>query len=484
MKKIIFLLSICLCNTLYAQSSMRRCTLLPITDSVGGAVGYKVYEQVEVKLQKSRWCNFISNSDVMSIFTKYRENLPQYLKKKEVLVAVGEKLKVGSIIYINIKHELSGIDLEMQIYSDNGKDLYFSERMSLGDDHIESMVGAIYNWLEMYSKMIPYDARVNGILGDQVTLEVNKSYPKQIGQKFIIKREVNRKRHPLLKKIVDWDTEVVAEGKIQSVSDDMALGIIQKYQSQNKINVGDWVRLKEVEIQTTKIKKEKPAERPGTMGILSVAFLGSSSSLDSSPSSGSIRMSGLLYGIDFRVEGWITRNYFAALEVEKSLGRLEKTSGSPTENKVSANNGGYKLTLGYKYLPIGFFFGPQVDFFIGNSTYTYDFDTHASDGFGQNSISGFVMGVRTNIPINRDFRVVANAEFMPLPKFSDQDDIFEPAKAVTSMGLEIGIKFNYTARMTFDSTLEAISRKARFDGDIDQLTYRDTRIKLGASFNF
>ena len=94
-----------------AQSSMRRCTLLPITDSVGGAVGYKVFDQVELELKKSNWCTYVSNSGLISVFSRYRENLPQYLKTKEVLRTVAEKLQVGSLIRGALSHDIDHIAL-------------------------------------------------------------------------------------------------------------------------------------------------------------------------------------------------------------------------------------------------------------------------------------------------------------------------------------------------------------------------------------
>ena len=95
MKLLILAFILVLPLSLFAQASMRRCTLLPITDSVGGAIGFKVFEDVEKDLKKSNWCTYVSNSGLINIFSKYRENLPQYLKTKEVLKAVADKLQVG-----------------------------------------------------------------------------------------------------------------------------------------------------------------------------------------------------------------------------------------------------------------------------------------------------------------------------------------------------------------------------------------------------
>jgi hypothetical protein len=486
MKFILILITFLIGSQLWAQSSMRRCTLLPITDSVGGAIGFKVFEQVEEELKKSNWCTYISNSNLISVFSRYRENLPQYLKSKEVLVTVSEKLKVGSLILVSLKNEINGIDAEIKIYGENGEDLYFSEKTSLKTDEIDVVSDAINNWLEVYAKTIPYDAKINGVLGDQITLDVGKGYPINIGQKFLVKRPIQTKKHPLLKKIVDWETLLLAEGKIFNISDNQALGILKAYKSDKKVVAGDWVRLEEFKEEEKEINEEekKEDETPGTLGILSMALFGSASSVDTKTPSDSNRMSGNIFGVDFRLEGWITREYFAAIEIERALGSLKETSGNPSKSTVNVNNSTFKLTGGYKYLPIGFFFGPQIDIYTGYVKHTFDLDVSETDGFGKNSISGIVLGTAVNVPLNREYRLVAQAEFIPLPTFSEEDSIYGSAEMATSMELEIGVKYQYATRMTIDGTIETLSNKARFNGTYKEVSYKDNRFKLGLSFNF
>ncbi len=486
MKFILILITFLVGSQLWAQSSMRRCTLLPITDSVGGAIGFKVFEQVEEELKKSNWCTYISNSNLISVFSRYRENLPQYLKSKEVLVTVSEKLKVGSLILVSLKNEINGIDAEIKIYGENGEDLYFSEKTSLKTDEIDVVSDAINNWLEVYAKTIPYDAKINGVLGDQITLDVGKGYPINIGQKFLVKRPIQTKKHPLLKKIVDWETLLLAEGKIFNISDNQALGILKAYKSDKKVVAGDWVRLEEFKEEEKEINEEekKEDETPGTLGILTMALFGSASSVDTKTPSDSNRMSGNIFGVDFRLEGWITREYFAAIEIERALGSLKETSGNPSKSTVNVNNSTFKLTGGYKYLPIGFFFGPQIDIYTGYVKHTFDLDVSETDGFGKNSISGIVLGTAVNVPLNREYRLVAQAEFIPLPTFSEEDSIYGSAEMATSMELEIGVKYQYATRMTIDGTIETLSNKARFNGTYKEVSYKDNRVKLGLSFNF
>jgi hypothetical protein len=487
MRIILALVTLLFSLSLFAQSSMRRCTLLPITDSVGGAIGYKVFEDVEQELKKSNWCTYVSNSGLINVFSRYRENLPQYLKTKEVLTVVSDKLKVGSLILVTLKNELTGVEAEMTVYGENGEDIYFSEKSQLKGDEIDLISQTIKNWLDMYAKMIPYDAKINGILGDQITLDVGKGYPIQIGQKFLVKRPTAKKKHPLLKKIVDWETEVLAEGKVFNISDNQALGMVKVYKTDKKLAQGDWIRLEEMKqdvINDPTIEEDKEAQAPGSLGILSVALFGSSSSVDTNTPTGSKRLGGNLYGFDFRVEGWITRQYFAALELERSIGTLKEKSGNPSKSSVNANNGTFKLTGGYKYLPIGFFYGPQIDIYGGYANHSFDLDVSTPDGFGKNTISGLVFGTNANIPINREYRFFAQAEFIPFPTYSEDDKIYGTAKSASSMELEIGMKYQYTPRMTVDGSLETLSRKAKFNGQYKELSYKDNRLKVGVSFNF
>jgi hypothetical protein len=487
MKIFFFIVLLVLSLPTWSQSSMRRCALLPVTDSVGGAIGFKVFEELETQLKRSNWCTYVSNAGLLNVFSRYRENLPQYLKQKEVLKTVSDKLKVGSIIRLVIVNEVKGVELQLEVYGDNGEDLYFSEKTLVASDDIELITQTAKTWLDTYSKTIPYDAKLNGILGDQITLDVGKGYPIHIGQSFVVKRPVSIKKHPLLKKIVDWDTEVLAEGKVFNISDNQALGMVKVYKTDKKLTVGDWVRLeewKQAVIHDPTLDDKKEEDTLGTLGILSLALFGSSSSTDTNGPNGSTRMSGNLFGIDFRVEGWITRQYFAALEISRSLGSQKTDQGNPTKDSVNVNNSTFKLTGGYKYLPIGFFYGPQIDIYGGYAKHSFDLDTSTTDGFGKNSISGIVLGTRANIPINREYRFVAGAEFIPFPTFTDEDSIFGSASSASSLEIEVGIKYQYTPRMTLDATIETSSQKAKFSGTFKEVSYKDNHLKLGASFNF
>ncbi len=482
---IISLIILCLPHFSWA-SSMRRCTLLPVIDDVSGAIGTKVHIQIEEYLKENNWCEYISNSGLMSIFVKYRDNLSEHLKSPKVIETVGVKLGVGSIIKTEMKNEISGIEITVTIYGSNGTDIYFHEKFSQKDKEIDSIVNVIKNWLDIYSKTIPYDAQVEGVLGDQLTINSGKSHFVREGQTVIVKRQKSKKQHPLLKKIVDWETEVLAEGVVTNISDNQSLVRITRAYSEKKILNGDWIRVEHNKPVTKEKNIEEELEKvvPGSLGELSLKFFVSNTSLNTNTPNEDPRMSGNIFGVDLRAEAWITRNYIGGIELIRGVGSLDLKSGNSQKDKVSTTISGYKFMGGYRYLPIGFFYGPRVDLFGGITKFTYDSTLSAEDGFGTHSFSGLFIGVKGSVPISREYRVFANAEFLPFPSFKDEDSVYGSAKNVTSLNLEFGLNYTISTNITFDASLETSSRKSRFSGGYQEVSYKDTLIKLGSTFTF
>lgn len=488
MKKLIALVMLLAAVTSYAQDgySMRRCVMLPISDGVGGALGTKVFAELEVYLRDNTWCQYQSNSELLGVFSRYRENLPQHLKSPEVIRTVAERLKSGSIIRINLVKEIGTLEVQLDVLGSNGEDLLFSERSILNKDDLEVAVQTVRNWLEIYGKIIPYDGKITGILGDQITLDIGKGYSIKMGQDFTAKRLKGVKKHPLLKKVVEWDARSLASGKIFSISDNQALGVVKVYKSDTKLQPGDWVRLEPLKDDKTLDELRYPQDPKDSFGKLGIAslYLTAGQSSHSTSFDGTKRLGGLMLGFQGRVEAWVTRNWFGHMELGRSLGTLKKSSGNLESSRSDYQRGTFKFGGGYKYLPLGFFYGPQVDFYAGYASHLYKADFNEDDGRGEFGINGFNMGVSTNFPVGREYRGVLRAEFLPFASFSDDDSVYGSAKTTSWLQLEMGVKYQYSPSLTLDGLFEMTSAKATFGGDIKSVSAQDTGVKLGASLNF
>ncbi|MBD66919.1 MAG: hypothetical protein CME62_17080 [Halobacteriovoraceae bacterium] len=461
--------------------------LLPITDTAGNSFGYKIFELLEAKLTEEKWCEYQSSSDVIGIFSKYRDKLSTYLRDENVLKTVADRLKVGTIIRVSLEYEVDKINVEMTVIGENGKDIYLQEKALLNEVNEDLVMTTLGNWLELYESSIPYDGKVVGVLGEQVTFTVPGHKNVSIGQDFIVKRLISKKRHPLLKKVVEWDNIMLAKGKVFNKSSGQGLGIIKVYTTNRRVNTGDWIKLEKVnpnKIIDDKRFEEEKANTYGKLGELTIAFSLGSHTASTSAVSGNNKMAGLIYGINLEAEAWMTRNYFAIGEFSRQVGNLDSQSGSPDSDTSGQNSGTFKIGGGYKYLPMGFFYGPQVNLYGGWVKYSYQLDKSATDGFGTNSISGFFLGVGGSIPLQKTIRVFGSGEILPFGDFNDEDNIFGSTDAVSSMAFEAGVHYYWSPLIKIVGAFEVLNNSAKTGGSNSEVSYRDTSLKFGGVFTF
>lgn len=466
-----------------ADTSMKRCTLLPITDGVGGAIANPVFIQVEKKVKAGQYCTYVSNSDLLGVFSRYKSKLASHLKSPEVLQVVSDKLNVGSLIRVHIVNEINGVEVEMQVHGANGVDSYFHERKSLPTTDVDEIAFQITRWISEYDKTIPYDALVLGVLGEQVTIDLPKDLAVRTGQEFVVKKLHHKKQHPLLKKIVEWDSEVIAQGKINSVSDTQALGEISHYRNNGRIAAGDWIKILPYKEPKQTLPKEEKKIEPGKLGVLTALLTANSATTKNKTPKGGNSLSGAQLGVDLTAEAWITRMYFAKLNFGRSTGNLTRDSGK-INRSLQLNYTQVKILGGYKYLPLGYFYGPQIDLYGGYGSFTYDTENAYQDGYSFHKFSGIIVGALGNIPINNRYRFYAGFELMGFGNFSGGDRTYGDSKSVTSFELDLGVKYQQNPRMTIDAGMEFASRTGAFSGQYKEVLYRDKKFKIGASFTF
>ena len=285
----------------YSELDLRRCMLLPITDSVGGGISFKVFEEVEKYIKTSDWCYYKSNSEILNILGNYKKNLNTYLKNKNVVKVVAEKVQAGSVIRIDLKTELKTTRVDLEVIGKNGSDLYFKETTALNSNDPYVIARTISNWLDVYEKSIPYDAVITGVLGHQFTIDSGRNIGMSVGDELIIVRPKRKKKHPLLKEIVDWETEKIGGGKTINVNVSQSQGKIEQYDSKKKIQLGDWVLVRKIKKinadQDYKIGKDDDKYKFGKLGEIGFyPLIGSGSESLTTNNSNLEKIGGLMYG--------------------------------------------------------------------------------------------------------------------------------------------------------------------------------------------
>jgi len=471
-------------NVFAENFSMRDCMLLPITDNAGEVLGYKVYDELEGYLKRTKWCDYESSSSMLSVFSKYRDRLKTHLEDPKVIKTVADRIKVGSLIKVSMDFEVESVLLKLEVLGESGTEVYYKESQRVASNQAV-ITETIIEWLELYSKKIPYHSRVIGVLGEQLTFD--EIGIMEVGQEFELRRFIRKRNHRLLKTVVEWDSELIGKGKVYSINDGQALGIVKVYYGNEKAQSGDWIQLINLENKAIPDKEFFPKFAKGDFGKLgeaSISLLLSNSSVTSNPPNNNIRYGGFLYGVELKGEAWLTREYFGLIELSRTVGSYDKEGGVAQESSPSTINGVFKIGGGYKYLPLGFFFGPRINFYGGYASYSYGLDQSSTDGIGEGVIKGIFVGVGGDMPIKRDIRAFGNIELMPFASFDDEDSVYSSAESVNHISFELGGKLKYNKAMDLKASIQVNNGSAKFKSNVTKIEYEDTVFKAGVGFIF
>lgn len=481
----LFFLIFSFSSSAFYSHSFRRCLLLPVEDQVGGAVGFGVFQEVEKYLKNSEWCFYKHNSEILNILSHYRKRLDDHLGNPEVLKILADKTKSGSIIKLKISRDIKKVNVEIKIVASNGEDVLYRNKSFAESDSIEVIAQIIKNWLEAYKARIPYDGRIVGVLGTQFTMDVGKSlgaYPKG---KIIIVRPVRRKKHPLLKEIVDFETKELAKGTIFHVNGGQSVGNVKVFMGKGQVQIGDWVILDKKD--QSMIKTDRGFSDPkkysfGKLGLIQIGAGLSSGSATANDGSETTKIGGVVYGLNIRSELWITRYLWAGLDIEKYFGSYSEKEGTVSLDSNAADPSKTRLKFGYKYLPLGFFYGPQVDGYFGYKKISYGFD--ASSGFAPFSSSGILAGVRGNIPLHKLLRMYLSLEFVLSNSYTEDATVYGEADSASNYEIELGAIYNFQPNMKIFGSFLINSIEITFRNPSATFSTKETGMNGGIQFNF
>ena len=486
MKKYLLILSLFLSSQLWASESMRHCMLLPIVDGADNKTGFKVFEEIESYLKDGDWCTYKSNSELINILGQYSKNLESHLNNKDVLRVIADKTKAGTLIKVSLALGANTADIGVEVIGENGEDRYFKEQTQLKTNDILIISQTVKNWLDVYEKTIPYNGRVKGVLGDQFTIDIGRKSQLFNGSTITIERPTAKRQHPLLKEIVDYQTEKIAEAKVFDVGEMQAQAKVVNYEGNKKLKIEDWVKVRSIETRKAVEQVqygEKEDNEFGKLGSLGI-FLNFSSASITRTGSSETSVKGNLIGGDIEAELWATRNYWAGLDFEKRFGSYEKDQGTFTGNKYSSDNTSVRLKFGYKYLPLGFFYGPQVDVYGGYGKYTYGVSTNLTDKFTEFSFSGLLLGVKGSVPLYESVRAYLLIDFLLTSSYKEKVAVYGSDESSSNYRIEAGAQYAYEPNITLAGGIQILSNKANFTGVTKEEQFKDVSAKVGAIFTF
>ena len=446
-----------------AHSSMRRCLLLPMHYENDETLSFKVFEELENYLKTSHWCRYQHNSAILEILSPYKANLNQYLNKEEVLKIIARKTDSGSLVRVKLSPKDTGIDLSMDVVGTNGSDVYISKNTTFERANSYVISQMVKNWLEEYQQTIPYDGLVIDVLGNRFTIDIGSNAELFSGSEVSIFRPGKRKYHPLLKEVAEHEKIPVGEGKISEISENQGQGEILSYEMSGSLKVGDWVKIKEHQKREfLKIDKyqRKNDYKFGKIGEWEVSFPFGTANREKSQQK--IHITGL--SLELAWELWITRKYWTRLSYGQKFGIFDYQGLN--------SNSRLRFKAGYRYLPLGFFHGPQINPFLGYGQYRYNLKFNNAVSF-----QGFLLGIDCYLPLKKMFALNAEFGFIPTSSYS------ESSSEGSNYHLEVGFSYWYNPRTKFLTAYDFVNNTVSIDNS-DQIKVMESRLKMGFSFIF
>ena len=230
-----------------------------------------------------------------------------------------------------------------------------------------------------------------------------------------------------------------------------------------------------------RVKKEK--EDFGKLGTIGF-FLDIGNGTTSQSGSSEKTMAGLIYGLDVEAEVWATRNYWVGLDLGKKFGKYSKDQGIFSSDTNSTTNSITRLKFGYKYLPMGFFYGPQIDAYVGYANYDYSLTTNTTDGYTDFTFSGLLMGIRGSIPVIESTRIYMLFDFLLASSYKEKVQTFGSDDSSSNYRLEFGGQYQYAPNISLSGGLSVLSNKATFTGATKEEQFKDVSAKIGTIFTF
>jgi hypothetical protein len=363
--------------------------------------------------------------------------------------------------------------------------------MDLNNLDINLVSRTIKNWLNLFSKDIPYDGQVVGILGDQFTIDMGQEMGLIPGILVKIIRPIRKRKHPLLKKIVDWETKEIGSAKIFLSSDSSSQGKVYDYEPKEKLKIGDWILIDEKDADDTvkipgriNFPKEENSFKYGRLGEIGLLLnFGTGAAISNETESDSVKLGGILLGLDASLEVWLTRNFWTELSFLKNFGTFELEEGSISSISSATSYSQFKLKLGFKYLPLGFFYGPQIDGYIGFANYGYSLDHLPSANLTGASVYGFVMGVRASMPIINELRGFIGFDFLLGPGFEEEKSLNGSVESASHYHLNFGGDYIFARNIKLTGAFSIDVSRGTFS-DSSDVKLKNSALKTGIKFTF
>ncbi len=477
MKKIPLLL--CIVATLFAintamASSLHKCFLLPITDSLEGTIGNALFAQIEENLQSSKWCDYQRNDGLIKILSKYNRKLNLALQNSDVIKLVGMKSKAGSIIRVKLKYTTNSIILSTDIIDDLGREYLFRYEEEMKSDKIEDLAKVVISNLNEYGESIPYQFQITEMMGNDLIGRIIGSNTFARGDTAIIERPVSPIRHPLLKKVVEWNTLKIGEASVEQVSPPFIRVKLTGNTAPPK--KGDWGSLlRPGEKQENKATAQKYSKKyPDIFEVEASAIITRPYAHNSLSGTSEDLENKFLLGARGIGHLIITRNIWAELGMNYEIGL---TGGVNSSSHTKLN-----FKTGWKFFPVKDMPGSFISPYIAYGNDTFDYNSDSSTQFVPTTFKVISLGLYGNHQVADRYDVVVKLNFGVSSKVQADGGGFSGSGTASTGEMELGVRYDYDKEYDIYGGINYSKYSAKFGND--ELNYAAFNLVGGIVYSY
>ena len=454
LNKILIFLIVLVClgvysKTLFAKPDLDRkyrlesIGFLKAWDNVDGVFAEVIAESYKKYFNTQSRFRLRDTTKANSLISQSKLPLIKTIYDNDVLKRITRKMSLDSLIRTKVYKDGIRYRIELEWLHAPKMDVlsnhifYFQEPKQGEVIGTNKLTKALHDALDELIAKVPFHGHVSGRDTNWVTVNIEHATPLRTGDILVVGTLEEVKKHPLMKKFVDW--RFVETGKLEVDRIDGGIAFCQVVEENKKNQVAKLQKViriypKKVQVSSTQKHVSYPdgqqtakiSQVPslgwggGTLWVGSVARQhGDQGSV------GAKEGSGLLIGAKMDGQLWINHNVFTELSLGYGrYGYSQSEVGSSTSESVSLAAGGVlkiQGAVGYLYSVKDRVYGPKVWAKLGYHQYSYQFAYDEDQLVGPSSFKGLFIGVGGDLPLRGKYGALMSLDIGISPSINETD---------------------------------------------------------------
>ena len=402
--------------------TLRRISVLPIIDNVGGIYGRPLEKYLIDEIQKNHQWDLVNMNLVGPLVS------PEELEADpQKVTQLSSGTESDGLLSARLTKGPNGIAIKLNLFLTKDSKLFaYAETKNINRFEIVELQNKLKELLNDISKKIPYEGLVLSRQGQRVTINLGKNDGLEEGRILSVVQIIKMQRHPKFHFLINAEKEILGKVKLLKVDDTLSFGnvILEKekgvIQKNAKIAGLDFVKYGSAGSLTdnSSVKDQlmnRPdglvtfgkgatawlPKRPPTFGMIYAGIGNSLYSYTVQQDTGLAANSFFNPDVNLGGELWISPTWSMHLGIRQGILSIENPKSGSAPSDLAASMSSYEFLLGYKFRLSPTVWGPQVEIMGGMSNYDLKVDDSTPRSLTSTKYSGLKFALRGSYPVDQ-----------------------------------------------------------------------------------